>query len=75
MGRGKQSVAQAGVRWRCDQCDAEVVPREGVTALWRRGHWWCIKHARTFRRDGVVMVDFPSGGKLVPSTILASEAP
>jgi len=58
------------VRLHCDQCDCDVVPVDGATAIWGRGYWWCAKHCQFFYADGVPVVDFPSEGKLIPSTIM-----
>ena len=59
--------------FRCDQCDHDVIPVEGVTAIYRRGHWWCVEHCRTILMCGVLEVDFPSVGKMVPRSIFADE--
>ena len=55
----------------CETCGRDVIPIEGVTAVWSRGYWWCahcldISHYE----DGKVVVAFPSHGKLLPPTIL-----
>ena len=53
-------------------CDMghEVIPVEGVTALFQRGYWWCAHHAKIDYLKGKALVDFPSPGKLSPKTIM-----
>lgn len=69
--RLEQQIDQL-VRFYCDKCDGHVAPVEGVNAIWRRGRWWCMKHARLFDVRGVIEVDFPSEGVLIPSAISTS---
>jgi hypothetical protein len=58
---------------RCDECNCDVAVVDGVTAIWSRGYWWCIKHCQLFYHDEVAVVNFPSLGKLIPNTILWKE--
>lgn len=53
----------------CSQCNEWIAVVEGVTAFHDRGYWWCAKHADVLWKDGKPFVDFPSDGKLEPSTI------
>lgn len=39
-------------------------------AFWSRGYWWCPQCASVFEVDGVLCVDFPSAGKMIPDTIM-----
>jgi hypothetical protein len=62
------------IKYHCTLCGHEVTPKHGHTALWSRGYWWCKKHAKTYlSTDGQVEADFPSDGKLIPSTIMVTE--
>ena len=57
----------------CNECNCNVTVIDGATAIWSRGYWWCIKHCQLFYHNGVAIVDFPSLGKLIPSTILTTD--
>jgi hypothetical protein len=61
------------IKYQCTLCGHEVTPTHGETALWSRGYWWCIKHARIGVHEGQRYVDFPSVGKLIPETIMITE--
>jgi hypothetical protein len=61
------------IKYRCTLCGHEVTPKHGETALFSRGYWWCIKHARIGQHEGQMYVDFPSDGKLIPETIMITE--
>ena len=61
-------------RLRCDQCDKDIIPVEGVTAVFSRGSWWCARHADITFIDGEPVVAFPSDGKLCRSTLMTEEA-
>jgi ribosomal protein L37AE/L43A len=56
----------------CETCGREVVPVEGVSAVWERGYWWCA-HCVSFEYvDGSTVVKFPSAGKLLPNSIMST---
>lgn len=58
------------MRHRCDKCNYFVDVQPGVNALWSRGYWWCLKHAKIFEHEGRSIVEFPSEGMLIPETIM-----
>ncbi len=54
---------------KCETCKQEP---DGPIESW--GHLWCPHCAQiTIGKDGDVSVNFPSVGKLIPSTILTSD--
>lgn len=64
------------MRYTCSTCEERVIPVEGVTTVEQRGHLW---HAPCLTVDhyepgGGVVVAFPSGGKLIPETLMTEES-
>lgn len=58
-------------RMECNKCGEQVLPVSGVSAIWDRGYWWHTSCCRLFFDNGHAFVSFPSGGKLIPRTIIS----
>jgi hypothetical protein len=60
--------------WICDKCERQIIPVDGVTAIFDRGYWWCARCVQISHWDnGIPVVAFPSIGKLIPATIMSQD--
>jgi len=57
----------------CSTCGEDVIPVEGVTALFQRGYWWHARCATVEFVNGEPTVQYPSNGMLLPKTIIHEE--
>ena len=58
--------------WTCDTCKASTTaPVDGVNVIRQYDYWWCAHCVKVFKwEDGRPIVDFPSPGMMIPSTIM-----
>jgi hypothetical protein len=55
----------------CSHCGEQVIPIDGVSAIWDRGYWWHTSCCSFFYNNGQPFVSFPSEGQLIPRTIMS----